>query len=88
VDAGLMLLATWALDRQAISRRMLGAMALAVAAALVAAIGSAGPQARGFLLPLLSAVLMFAAATVALRRGELGDLWKRLRALGSAAAPP
>ncbi len=88
VDAGLMLLATWALDRQAISRRMLGAVALAVAAALVAAIGSAGPQPRGFLLPLLSAVLMFAAATVALRRSELGDLWKRLRALGSAAAPP
>ncbi len=84
LDTGLMLLATWVLDRQAVSGRTLGTLAVALAAALIAAVGGARPQALGLLVPLLLVALTVAAAAIGLRRDEFSELWKRLRALGLA----
>jgi O-antigen/teichoic acid export membrane protein len=84
VDAALMLLATWSLDRHAVSRRLLATLILATAAAALAAVAVArAPAAGGLLLGLMAAFTAGAACT-ALRRAEFLDLYRRMRALGPA----
>jgi O-antigen/teichoic acid export membrane protein len=84
VDAALMLLATWTLDRHAVSRRLLATLGLATAAAALAAVAAASATAAGALLLALMAACTAAAVLTALRRAEFLDLVRRVRALGPA----
>lgn len=93
LDAGLLLLATGWLDRRSLSPRLLLLVTVSLAAALVAAAGTASMApalpavpSRGMVAVLVA--LLALAALIAVRRDELPDLWRRLSGLWPAALRP